>query len=206
MKALWRCLPFMTVLLLGSSSAYAADDIGLSRDGHTWAATLPGGLFDESFRWIPGDSHTESFFVRNQGPSRAFMTIEVRSLDTGELLSNDDITLRARVDDAAWVDLENGDRSESLTQRSIGRTDAVQVDVNATFDPASANRSQTKELALAFSVTLVDALDGDGGGSGVDRLIPDTGAEISAWLAVSACVMLAIGARLARRREEVHHD
>lgn len=202
MKALHRCLLCMTILLLGSASAHAADEIGLSRDGVSWASTLPGGLFDDAFRWVPGDSETESFYVRNQGPSNAFLTIEVRSADTDELLSNDDIALRVRVDNGPWVDLENGDRGESLTQQSIDRTDAVQVDVNATFDPASTNQSQTKNLALSFVVTLADSRQG--GGDSDNDLLPDTGAQISGWLVIAAGVMLAVGAGLVRRREVRH--
>ena len=40
MKSLWRCLTCMTLLLLGCASAQAADEIGLSRDGVTWASEL----------------------------------------------------------------------------------------------------------------------------------------------------------------------
>lgn len=207
MKLVWRCLTCMSLLLLGSTSAHAADEIGLSRDGVTWASELPGGLFDGAFRWVPGDSETESFYVRNQGPSDAVMVIEARSADSDELLSNDDIALRARVDDGPWVDLENGAPSKSLSQQRIGEDDVVQMDVNATFDPASTNQSQTKTLDLTFTVTLADALQGgeaDGGDSDND-LLPDTGAQISSWLVIAAGVMLTLGVRLVRRRE-VRHD
>ena len=135
MKLVWRCLLCTAILSLGSSSAYAADEIGLSRDGVTWTPTLPGGLFDGAFRWVPGDSETESFYVRNQGPSDAVMVIEARSADSDELLSNDDIELRARVDGGTWAELENGATGRSLSQQRIGEDDVVHVDVKATFDP-----------------------------------------------------------------------
>lgn len=206
MKLVWRCLTCMTILLLGSTSAYAADEIGLSRDGVTWSSALPGGLFDDAFRWVPGDSETESFFVRNQGPSDAVMVIEARSADSDELLSNDDIELRARVDDGTWVELENGAPSKNLSQQRIGEDAMVHVDVNATFDPASTNQSQTKTLDLTFTVTLADANAVlDEGDDSDNDLLPDTGAQISSWLVIVAGVMLTLGVRLVRRRE-VRHD
>ncbi|WP_332643203.1 LPXTG cell wall anchor domain-containing protein [Aeromicrobium sp.] len=193
----------MTLLLLGSTSAHAADELGLSRDGVTWASELPGGLFDDAFRWVPGDSETESFYVRNQGPSDSVMVIEARSADSDELLSNDDIELRVRVDGGTWVDLQNGEPSKSLSQQSIGEDDVVHVDVNATFDPASTNQSQSKTLDLTFTVALADSLQGDGGDSG-DDLLPGTGAQVSSWLVIAAGVMLTLGVRLVRRRESRH--
>lgn len=207
MKSLWRCLFSVTIVLLGTGSAQAADEIGVSRDGVTWSSSLPGGLFDSISLWVPGDSETEAFYVRNQGPSNAFLTIEARSADTDELLSNHDIALRVRVDAGPWVDLVNGEPSESLSQQSIGQGDSVQVDVSATFDPASTNESQGKELALSFSVTLADSLEGDDGDDGDDGgLLPGTGAQLSAWLLVLAGVMLVVGSRLARRGQEARHD
>ena len=205
MKSMWRCLICMTFLVLGSASAQAADEIGLSRDGVTWAPTLPGGLFDDAFRWVPGDYETESFYVRNQGPTDAVMVIEARSADSDELLSNEDIDLRARVDNGSWVDLENGAPSTSLSQQRIGPDGVVHVNVNAAFDPDSTNQSQSKNLDLTFRVTLVDAAavgDEDDSDNG---LLPDTGAPISGWLIIAAGVMLSLGARLVRGRE-VRHD
>ncbi len=199
MKSVWRCLTCMTLLLLGSASAHAADEIGLSRDGITWASELPGGLFDDASRWVPGDSETESFYVRNQGPTDAVMVIEARSADSDELLSNDDIELRARVDGGTWVDLENGAPSKSLSQQRMGEDDEVHVEVNATFDPASSNQSQSKTLDLTFTVTLADALQAGEGDSDND-LLPDTGAQISSWLVIAAGALLTLGVWLVRRR------
>lgn len=204
MKSVWRCLTCMSLLLLGSTSAHAVDEIGLSRDGVSWASELPGGLFDSAFRWVPGDSETESFYVRNQGPTDAVMVIEARSADSDELLNKDDIVLRARVDGGTWVDLENGAPSKSLSQQRIGEGDEVHVDVNATFDPASTNQSQSKTLDLTFTVTLADALDGDDGGSD-NGLLPDTGAQVYSWLVIAAGSMLTLGVWLVRRRG-VHDD
>ncbi len=210
MKSLLSSWPLgLAIVLMGSAPAIAADQIGLSRDGVNWTSSLSGGLFESSMLWVPGDSESAVFHVRNQGPSSALLTIEARSADTDELLSNEDIRLRTRADAGPWVDLENGVPSEGLTQRAIQRGDTVRIELNATFEPSSPNRSQRKRLAPVFSVTLVDALEA--GGRGGDRsddaggggLMPDTGSPISVWVVVLAGGMLATGVRLARRRREV---
>ncbi len=199
------------LLVLGPSLAHAADEIGLSADGSSWSAGLDDPLFDPDVRWVPGDSRTASFFVRNQGPSGAAMTIEARSADRDQLIADDDIDLRARADGGEWVDLRNGVASRRLTDRAITRGGVVRVDVNAVFDPASTNQSQVKRLALDFSVALADAAgsgggadadggaDGDGGGPGsgdTPAALPDTGAGTTRTvvLVALAAVVGGIGA------------
>ena len=216
---LLRLLGVITgLVLLVPSTANAADEIGLSNDGVTWSSSLPQPLFDPAFRWVPGDSETASFFVRNQGPSTALMTIEARSADTDELLENDDISLQARAEGGGWVSLDNGVASESLTAQSIGQGGVVRIDVNASFDPASTNQSQTKQVALRFAVTLADALEGpgdkadgsdDGGpigsGSGTDSagIIPNAGSVVTPLLLWVGAILVGVGlALLVRRRRD----
>jgi len=192
------CLFVLTFAVV--TPAYAADDVGLSVDGSRWASSLHTPLFDQHFRWIPGDDETASFYVRNQGPSRALLTIAVRSADTDELLANDDIALRARVAPGAWVDLDNGVPSASLTEQSIARGGVVRVDVNAVFDPASTNRSQTKQMTLALDVTLTDSRQAAAG-----QDLPGTGSGLGSWLPTAAVVLLVLGAGLVRRQKAVDH-
>ncbi len=214
LSRLLRLTGVITVLaLLVPSTAQAADEIRLSNDGVTWSTSLSAPLFDPAFRWVPGDSETASFFVRNQGPSSARMTIEARSADTDELLQDDDISLQARVVGGEWVSLANGVASRSLTEQSIGHGGVVQLEVNATFDPASTNQSQTKRLALSFAVTLTDALDGGADGPTPDddgSLLPTTGTLLSQqWLWIGAILVgtgLALAARRREREEEVTVD
>ncbi|RZI86994.1 MAG: LPXTG cell wall anchor domain-containing protein [Microbacterium sp.] len=221
-------------LALGASSAAAADEIGISEDGTSWGAGLDEPLFDPAVRWVPGDSRTESFFVRNQGPSGASMTIEARSADRDDLLEDDEIDLRARVAGGRWVELRNGVASTRLTDREIAEGGVVEVDVNARFDPSSTNQSQVKRLALDFRVRLSDAAgadgesdaDADGGadadadadGSGVDAdldlpvagvadgTLPDTGTTTDRWLLVIAGSLVLTGATLLARRRELEKE
>jgi hypothetical protein len=217
----------VTTVLLGATAARAADGIGISDDGTSWSDGLDAPLFDPALRWVPGDSRTETFFVRNQGPSGATMTIEARSRDEDELLADDDVDLRARADGGAWVELRNGVASTRLTDGAIGQGGIVRVDVNARFDPTSTNQSQSRQLALRLRVTLADAR-GDvdhGGGADADADVdadadadthgpvdagpggdegnlPATGAPaLRDWAALGA-LTLALGGLLARRGRE----
>lgn len=211
-------LALVATVLLHVTAAHATDGIGISDDGVTFSAGLDRPLFDPAVRWVPGDSRTKSFFVRNQGPSGASMTIEARSADKDELLADDDIDLRARADGGGWVVLRNGIASTRLTDEAIEQGGVVRVDVNAVFDPASTNQSQVKRLALDFRVQLADARgtagepgdDHDGGTDVGDPStpqgasgLPDTGATAPQWLvAVGAALALSGITLLARRRED----
>lgn len=210
-----RLLPaaLATVTLLAPAGAHAADEIGISRDGTSWSSNLDEPLFDPGLRWVPGDTRTSSFFVRNQGPSGSAITIEVRSLDSDELLADDDIHLRARAAEGAWVGLRNGVTSTRLTEETIEQGAAVRVDVNATFDQASTNQSQVRRLAIAFRVVLADAAaeDPDGGSDGVPPApwtddvqgdLPDTGSATMRWMLAGGLGLVLVGVLLAARLRE----
>ncbi|GAA0189544.1 hypothetical protein GCM10008944_01010 [Cytobacillus oceanisediminis] len=198
----------VAVTLLAPVGAHAADEIGISRDGTSWSSNLDEPLFDPGLRWVPGDTRTSSFFVRNQGPSGSAITIEVRSLDSDELLADDDIRLRARAAEGAWVDLRNEVTSTRLTEKTIEQGAAVRVDVNATFDEASTNQSQVGRLAIAFRVRLADAaagepgddLDGAGPSAG-DTVgdLPDTGSPTPRWIVLGGLGLALVGVLLASR-------
>jgi LPXTG-motif cell wall-anchored protein len=205
------------LVVAAPASAVAADEIGLSKDGSSWSSTLPAPLFDPDFRWVPGDDETGSFFVRNQGPTGARLTISVRAADTDQLLSNADIELSARVDGGSWITLANGVATSALTQRSIIRGGTARVDVRVRFDPASANQSQTKSLPLTFIVTLTQASgsgrtprdnsddDSNGGGDdGRDGDLPGTGSTVAPAMLWVAAMLIGGGLALVRRskREE----
>lgn len=216
MKLPWRALLCAVLFVVSEPGpAGAREEVGLSADGITFAPTLSAPIFDPSLRWVPGDDETASFYVRNQGPSRAFMTIEVRSGDTDKLLSNDDISLRARAAGGAWVTLVNGASSDKLTQHGLARGGVDRVDLNVRFDPRSTNQSQVKGLGLTVDVTLSDARLGGGHEAGDDDdadgsrneggLLPDSGSPFAAWQLIGAGAMIVVGARLARRRMAVRH-
>lgn len=158
----------MTGLLWGAvAPASAADEIGLSRDGEHWADTLTEPLFDSDTLWVPGDSRTVSFHVRNQAESNAWLTTTVRTDDRDNLMANDHVVLRARTG-GRWFTLRNGEPSQELTAASIRPGAPVKVEIEATFDPRSSNASQADSLSLMFEVRLTDAAAGSDQGPGTD--------------------------------------
>jgi hypothetical protein len=69
-----------SVLIAGPASATPSPNIiELSTDGTVWSTSLPGGLFDSFQGAVPGDSVTESFYVRN--PQAAAVTMKTLALD-----------------------------------------------------------------------------------------------------------------------------
>ena len=210
-----RGLLLAGLVVAAPMGAVAADEIGLSKDGSNWSSSLSAPLFDPAFRWVPGDDEISSFFVRNQGPSGAVLTISVRSADTEQLLSDSDIELFARVDGGPWIKLANGVATSAVTERSITRRGTVRVDVRARFEPSSTNPSQTKSAPLTFVVTLTQASgsgrnhsgnDGDGDDDGDDRdgHLPGTGSTVGPATLWAAAMLIGGGLALVRRskREE----
>lgn len=193
-----------TLVLIGplAGTAYAADELGVSRDGRTWSDRLPGSLFDPSVRWVPGDTRTESFFVRNRASDRGELRIQASSSDPDRLLRDDEVSIRVRIGNGAWQALDGGARSVRIDEASLGAGEQARVTVRAAFAPTSGNRTQRDSLALHFVVTLTDASAGDGG-EGDDEdgggLLPDTGTEVAGWTVVLAAMSAGAGLALMRR-------
>jgi hypothetical protein len=189
--------------------ALAAPEIGLSLDGQTFAEQLAMPLFEPGMRWVPGDDETRTFFVRNQGPSGATMTIEALT-PGGDPVLESDIALSTRVDGGPWVPLDPTVAATDLTVQPVAVGQVATVDVRAVFDPASTNQTQQRELPLTLRVTLAEAVPGgeDGGsgpdGSDSDGLLPGTGATLGGGtLLLGLLLCLAGAAVIARRGREV---
>lgn len=68
----------------GASSASAASGIEVSPDNVTYAATLPGGLFNQITISVPGDSQTTDFWVRNAGPVPAYFRVAIANVTVSD--------------------------------------------------------------------------------------------------------------------------
>ncbi|MBC9225303.1 hypothetical protein GL325_03090 [Aeromicrobium sp. 636] len=205
------------LILSAVAPAAAADEIGVSRDGRRWSATLTEPLFDPGTRWVPGDTRTVSFYVRNQALTHARLVATVRSDDGDDLWAGGDVTMRARVQ-GKWFTLRNGRPSGELTQESLRPSSAVRVDVRAKLEPASTNVSQASRLNLTLGLRLTDADEGvagasaeagDGGESGrSDGWLSRTGASTPAiliWLAAAATAVGAAFMAAGRREGDDEH-
>lgn len=201
MKAAFTTLLLaLPCLILIVPPAHAADELGLSWDGRAWSGDLRGSLFDPTLRWVPGDTRTRAFHVRNQADARGALSMSVTIRDPGHLLDRDDIALDARIGAGEWTRLRRTGDSFALATDALPARASVKVTVRARFDPASGNRSQGRHFRLAFHVTLADArAEPDAGGAG-DAPLPNAGAAMSGWLVVLGAVAVGGGAALMRRR------
>lgn len=191
-----------------ASPATAAGELGLSLDGVNWASSITDPLFDPSFRWVPGDSETETFYVRNQGGSAGDLAVDVIGSQAGALLDSSDLHITARGGGGDWVTVSESGTHRLLTAPDIADGAEAPIDVNVSFDGASPNQTQLLAADLAFRITLSESSPGgpdngsDGGG-----LLPGTGAPELGWLIAIGAALIGIGlAFVSRRREQVGVD
>ncbi|MET3963655.1 hypothetical protein ABIE44_003589 [Marmoricola sp. OAE513] len=198
------------VAALGSAApASAADELGLSPDGVTWSANLPAPLFDPAFRWVPGDVETASFYVRNQDSEAGVLQVVMESTQVRSLIDTGDLEVAVRVGDSEYAAVTTAGPHTLVQGEQIPAGEVRRIDVRITFEPASSNASQTKQLDLRFGVTLSQDTsvlppdnggdgDGDGNGNGVagpdnNGVLPGTGSTISRGLLLLAVVLTAGG-------------
>lgn len=189
----------LALVTVGPGPAYA-DDLALSFDGQHWRDDLRRPLFDPGLRWVPGDRAVETFYVRDDGPTGATMTIAIRTSDPDELLSDRDIAIAARLSQGEWIPLHNGADVGTPVGGGLDRAEVVRVDVSVDFLWASANPSMAEQLPMDLVVTLAQAgVEPDG-----DSRLPDTGSDVSRWLLVLGATLLGSGIALVagRRRGE----
>ena len=203
----------MTLILASTSAspAAAAGELGLSLDGTHWTSSITTPLFDPSFRWVPGDSETESFFVRKQGGSRGDLTVDVLGPTADGLIESGDLHVTAKGGGGTWATVSEGGTHRLLTAPDIADGKVSEVKVTVSFDSASTNPTQLLASELSFRVTLSEsAPSGDVDDSGAG--LPDTGAPNVLLFAVLSALFLGTGLGLVSRHNEasettgeVHH-
>ena len=145
------------LLLAGPASAATSNQVGLSWDGTTWSSQLAGTLFNRpgSIRaWVPGDSDSERFLVRNRGGDAARLAIDY-SLPPNSLMG-EDFTVTASVDGGAPITLTPATGWIPLSGAALANGRHAEVAVTATFASSSTNQSQTDRFSLAFRVRLTE--------------------------------------------------
>jgi len=69
--------------ILGATPASAATGVGVvevSDDGVTFARSYPGAIFDDIARLTPGDSQSETIYIRNTGPVAGYLRVTLRDV------------------------------------------------------------------------------------------------------------------------------
>lgn len=234
-RALRAALVPLTMLLasIAPTAQAAAPDptalIGLSWDGQTWSSVLAGTLFNRPGsiqQWVPGDLDTQSFFVRDQAPDPASMTVSYDWPSSARLVSNGDFTLRLRVAGGSWMVLGGATSTTVATTVPLAAGAAAKVDVEASFRFSSTNQSQIEIVPLRFEIRLSEGarpltdggavvtgggvahhghLHHDKGSGGSGAHLADTGAPEFRWVALGALLCLSAGGALlagARRRKK----
>ncbi|NRQ50541.1 LPXTG cell wall anchor domain-containing protein [Aeromicrobium stalagmiti] len=197
-------------LVLGAATpASAADEMGLSHDGITFTPTLGGTVFDDGIAWVPGDTRTEVFYVRNQGNALARLTIDVLGARVTDLLDSGDLSITASAEGRSRT-VVDADEHRLLTIEDIEDEQIVPVTVTVSFDESSTNETQLLASDVSFRVNLRqtgavldDSAGADPGDPGVQPdsgLLPDTGAPAMGWAALAAALIGAGSALIARRR------
>jgi hypothetical protein len=188
----------LTVLVLSAASPAAADtEIGLSVDGATWAPSLTAPLFDPNLRWVPGDTRSATFYVRNQSDDSATLSVDVLGTALHSLLDTGDLTVSARGDEIDWRATSRPGTHRLVSDVAVPPGASTPIDVTVAFAPGSSNESMRRQLDLRFRLTVTQgsAVGPDAGG------LPDTGAP-GAWDLVLGVMLVAAGIVATSRRPE----
>ena len=199
-KHLLALLLAFGLVLVGAPPASAADEIGLSRNGVTFSASLSDSLFDPAFIWVPGDIESETFYVRNQGDATARLTMDILGEQVSDLIASGDLHVTASSGSKSATVSDAGTH-RLLTIPGVDTDEIVPITVTVAFDEASTNETQLLSSDLKFRINLkqTSAVLGEEEDDG-NGLLPDTGAQSPLWLAALAAISIGSGAALISRR------
>lgn len=204
MKRLGASLCIMAITFdMSAAPAQAAGELGLSVDGLTWAPSISTPLFDSSMTWVPGDTESVTFFLRNQGGSTGNLTVDVIGSKAGELLDSGDLHITATGGGGDWVVVSDSGLHRLLTALNIPDEAVTPITVRATFDASSHNTTQLTEANVRFLATLSQASDVGGDAEG---LLPDTGAPDLRMYVVLSAILLGTGLGFVTRRNQQQRE
>jgi len=202
MKNLLRSLLPVTILLpaLLATSAHAADELALSRDGLSWVSSINEPMFDESMRWVPGDSEAARFFVRNQGGTPGDLTIDVASSRAGRLMDSGDLRITAKGGGGTWSAVTEGGTHRLLSTPDIADGAVVPITVTVALDSDSTNITQFRSTSLMLTVSLSESVGTNGGDDRDNGLLPDTGGPVGLWILGVGALLAGAGLAVVTRR------
>ena len=189
--------------------ATAAGHLQLSSNGATWGNNLSAPLFDPAFRWVPGDSQTASFYIRNQTGQDAVLDLIMLPAQYGDLMKSGDLTVSGQVDGGTWVGATSADNSHFLiTSAPVPGKAVRKINIRIDMTGSSSNATQDRQVGLAFDVALTQGkaivlapTQGGGHGHGTGgkdpNALPKTGNDVSPLMILLAVLLCAGGAALA---------
>ncbi|WP_142122315.1 hypothetical protein [Rarobacter faecitabidus] len=143
--------------------AQAADQaIMLSADGTNFARTIPGPLFDSSFRIVPGDKIERIIWLRNDGSTAGRLRFDLIKA------SSTDPQLAAHLELAARPEPVAGAGSSSTISRAgkcvvlrhslrLNAGETVKLRVSAKLGNLSGQQGQRARATFSFRAVLTDA-------------------------------------------------
>lgn len=128
------------------ATAHAADNVLFSTDGITWSPNPPM-LFPDTGRIVPGDTITDSFWVRNSSPGPAYFQIlaDITLADPLATVPNESAQLKLIVSD-----LDESGELLATSQANLGDA-CINILTRAVAQKAS--RQITTTVALPWSAT-----------------------------------------------------
>lgn len=201
-------LSVLTLTFALAGSASAAGELGISRNGVDFGASLDN-LFAPDMIWVPGDVRTETFYVRNQGGTPAQLSIDILGSRAASLIDTGDLLITATAAGGTARPAADRRQRRILRLEDVVDRQVVPVTVTVAFADTSANESQLLSTELRFRVNLtqtgeVRGAEATRGRSGANRdadgLLPDTGAPDFLLLGTLAMICLGAGTTFISRR------
>ena len=156
----------LLTLVIGATPASAATGVGvveLSDDGVNFASSYPGAVFD-SIAWLtPGDSQTETIYVRNTGSAAGYLRITMRDVSFSDTHYADALTVTTSTPSNAGAAQAISGASPCLVTNegvlvAAGQTVPVTASLNLGDLTGTQGQGATASLSLRF--TLSDATPG----------------------------------------------
>lgn len=148
-------------VVLGATSASAATGVGvveLSDDGVSFARTYPGAVFDNIALLSPGDSQTETIYVRNTGTAAGYLRITLRDVSFSDTDYADALTVTTSTpSNPGSSHSVSGANPCRVTNEGVLVAAGQTVPVTATLDLGNLTGTQgqgaTASLSLRFTLT-----------------------------------------------------
>ncbi|MEN8674167.1 hypothetical protein [Nocardioides sp.] len=146
---------------LAASPSHADDSaerdraaLQLSLDGVTWTESIRQPLFDPDTRWVPGDTRTARFFVRNAKPDSGDLRVVLERPTREALLDTGFLSLAARAGNGPWTEVESGGRHELIDGAAVESQEEEVVLLRASLAADAPNGTMVLASDLDLTLTL----------------------------------------------------